>query len=381
MARGNNEGTINRRQDGRYEARITVGRTADGKQKRISAYGKTRKEAADKLSELLEQYRKGSLVAPHKTTFNDLLSDWLALKKGKVKPTTYAGYKNIVNRHLLPRLGPQKVQSLTVQQVELMYADLQAQGLSARMAQLIGVVLGNAMDQAVRHQLVSTNVVRKAVRPKPPKYRAAVWDGAQTQAFVQGTRAHPWHALYVLAILTGMRRGELLGLQWADVDWDQGRVTIRRSVTMASRDVIISTPKSEAGHRTIYLPEDALILLRQTQAAQAQQRAKAKSRWKAEGWVFTRPHGGHLKPVSVSQEFGKLTESLDLPRIRLHDLRHTNASLSIRQGVALKVVSARLGHATPMFTADVYQHVYDDMERAAALSLKVLTGQEDDRGG
>lgn len=378
MAKGNGEGTIVKRKDGRFEARITYGRTPEGKLARRSVYGKTRREVAQKLTELLEQQRKGGRVAPAKLTFATFLPQWLERKEAHVKPSTWVGYSNIVHRHLLPHIGEEKVQELSVEGVETLYARLRAKGLAPRMVQLVHVVLSNAMKQALAYDLVFRNVMERVTPPKAPPYRAKVWDAGQVRTFVARSQEHHWHDLYILALLTGMRRGELLGLQWEDIDWTNGRLTVARNLTLAGRQVVMSTPKTERGYRTLYLSTDALALLNERRRKQEEQRQKAKDRWVETGHVFTTATGRWIPPVKVSQEFYRLSGELGLPQIRLHDTRHTNASLLARQGVPLKVLSERLGHATPAFTAKTYQHLYDDQHRAAALSLEVLTANPGD---
>lgn len=378
MARGNGEGTISsrKRPDGRWEAKMTHGRLPNGKPRRITVYGRTRKEVADKLAVLLVQQQSKTLVLPDRLTFRVYLQQWLERKKGTVKETTYVGYKNIVDKHLLPLIGDIKVQQLEPVSVDHLHAQLRAKGLAPRMVQLIHIVLSNALKQAQRYDIVSRNVAALVERPKAEAYEAQVWTGAQVTTFLNGIREHKWHAIFFLAVTTGMRRGEILGLHWSDIDLEVGQIKITRNLTMAGREMVVTTPKTKNSRRRIYISPEGVALLRHVHEQQQQMRVRRAKQWQDTGYVFTTQIGTPIKPVKVSQTFDQLGQTLGLPRIRLHDLRHTNASLSARQGMPLKVLSERLGHASPGFTAKVYQHLYDDEQRAAALTLTQLTGSE-----
>ncbi|AWN24261.1 hypothetical protein DKM44_14345 [Deinococcus irradiatisoli] len=373
--KGNGEGTITKRKDGRWEARLTHGRRADGRPRRITVYGKTRKEVADRLNALLAAQNKGSLVAPDQLTFAVYLPQWLERKAAAGrKESTIAGYTNIIYRHLLPIIGERRVQSLEPGDFDMLYRQLREKGLRPRMVQLIHVVLSGALKQATRYGITARNVAELVDRPQAPAYTAEVWTGEQVMTFLDQIRSHRWFVCFYLAVTTGMRRGELLGLQWSDIDFQERRLTVQRNLTTAGRKVVMSEPKTKNGRRLIYLTQEALALLQEHRVAQEQQRAKLGAKWASTNHVFTTRTGTTIRPIKLSREFDLLGNQLGLPRIRLHDLRHTNASLAARQGMPLKVLSERLGHATPGFTAKTYQHLYDDQHREAALTLAELTG-------
>lgn len=374
--KGNGEGTITHRKDGRWEARITHGRRPDGQPGRITVYGKTRKEVAEQLNALLTAQNRGVLVTPEKLTFGVYMQQWLDRKKAAGRrASTIAGYTNMVDKHLSPLIGEQRVQKLEPLNLEMLYGQLRAKGLGERMVQLSHVLMFNMLKQAKRDGIIVRNVAELVERPQVTPYEAAVWTGDQVMTFLDGIRAHRWYVLFYLSVTTGMRRGELLGLQWQDIDVEEGRLTIRRNLTTAGRKVVMSEPKTKSGRRTLYLTPEALALLEEQRAAQEKLRLKLGDRWPGNGHVFTTQIGTTIKPVKASREFDVLGKQLGLPRIRLHDLRHTNASLASRQGMPIKVLSERLGHSTPGFTAKTYQHLYDDQHREAAMTLAELTGK------
>lgn len=379
MARknGNGEGTISKRKDGRWESRLTHGKRADGRPRRITLYGKTRKDVADQLNEMLNAQNKGVLVAPDQLTFAVYLQKWLAGKQAAGRrESTIAGYTNMVEKHLSPFIGDLRVQKLEPLHLETLYGQLRAKGLGPRMVQLSHVILYNVLKQAKRDGIVFRNVAEQVERPAVTPYEAAIWTGEQVVAFLTGIREHRWFLFYYFSVTTGMRRGELLGLQWQDIDFEESRLSIRRNLTTAGRKVVMSEPKTRSGRRMLYLTTEALDLLKVHREAQDARSSKLGEKWPGNGHVFVTQIGTTIRPIKMSREFDQLGKKMGMPRIRLHDLRHTNASLASRQGMPIKLLSERLGHSTPGFTAKTYQHLYDDQHREAAMTLAELTAKK-----
>ena len=372
--RGNGEGSIHKRKDDRWEGALTVGYTDNGNPKRVRVYGKTRAEVAEKLNKLLLEHQRGTLVLPQRLTVAAFVEEWLKFKADQVRETTLAGYKSTLTRHALPRLGSlplQKVQPLHLQRV---YWEMLAEGLSPRMCRLTHTVIHNLFKQARRWELVARNPAEAADPPKGGTFRAQVWRGEEVLRFLAVAQTDRLYALWYLAVTTGMRRGELLGLRWEDVDWSKRSLTALRTLTVAEGKPVVSQPKTAKGRRRLHLSPEGIEVLKAHGKRQEAERAQMRTSglWRDTGYVFTSSVGTAIDPNNLKRGFVTLADTAGVPRIRIHDLRHSYASLAALRGVPAKVLSARLGHATVGFTMEVYQHLYDEQHEAAALSLHDL---------
>lgn len=375
--RANGEGTIYRRADGRYEGAAVVPVRGGGR-RRVRVYASTRGEARAKLDRMLDEARQGIPRSTHKQTVGDYLDYWLAhVVKPELRPTTYSGYEIMVRRHIRPELGRKYLVDLSPADVRRMLATLRAKEtsghgggprtLSPRMVQFAHAVLRNALSNAVREELVTRNVA-KMVKTSNPEYE--VGDGLDplaARALLSKITDDRLYALYLCAIVLGMRRGELLGLTWSAVDLDEGRLWVRQTLAWVDGQRRIQPPKTRASRRVIPLPEVVVIALRDHRKRQDDERAAAAERWTDTGFVFTNRRGEPLSPYSLTKYWHNVRMRADVPTLRFHDLRHTAVSLLLALGVPPHVVREIAGHSDIKVTMTVYAHGRLD-EKAAALA-------------
>lgn len=345
------------------------GRDQEGRRLQEKRRGfRTRKEAEAALRERLAAFDRGMTTPLTKATVRQYLDGWLTGHADDVKAGTWDSYRVIVARHVLPHLGDVQLQALTPTRLNQWYADLQATGLAVKTVRNIHVVLRKALGDAVDEGLLVRNV---AALSKPPKLRSVLrqemktWTGDEAAAFLQHVRHDRLYPAWLLLLSTGMRRGEALGLRWADVDLDGGQLTIRQALVSVNYRPTISTPKNHKP-RSLSLDDGTVAALRTWKAQRAADRLAWGPAWEDTGLVFGREDGSLIHPDRFTQMFDLAVKRSGLQRIRLHDLRHTNACLLLAAGESPKVVSERLGHANVAFTLQVYAHVIPAQERKAA---------------
>lgn len=363
----------------RYYAVIYEGIDAGtGKSKhRWHAAGPTRRDAERLLADLVKKSHDGDYRAPDRVTLGQyLIERWLPTKQAQLRATTFESYRcNIVN-HVVPGIGAVPLQRLTPEHLDTFYADLLASGrqngarggLSVKTVRNIHTVLHKALADAARKGTVPRNV---ALLADPPRLSSArrpemkVWDAKQLGQFLVEIDGHRLYPAFYLLANTGMRRGEVLGLRWKDVDLDRATLVVSRSLVLVAYQPQLSDVKTNNGRRTIDLEPKTVAVLRAWKKAQIEERMLANLRPAAD-IVFAHPDGSVINPDYLSQVFDRHLTKSALPTIRLHDLRHTHASILLKEGVPLKVVSERLGHASPAFTLSVYQHLLPGMQADAA---------------
>ena len=353
------EGSISQRKDGRWQASLQV----NGQ--RTTVYGKTRREAADKLRVLQSQAPAPTVnLTLTKRTMNELLDAWLGIKATQVKPRTLADYHVICETYLRPVLGKEPLSRISPARIQQLYAQWQGKG-KARTALKIHQVLSQAMSLAVRWDWLGANPCDRVDRPRYHAKRKELWTLKQLRAFLDGTREHWVHSLWVFVAYSGCRLGEALALLWTDVDLATGRVVIAKSVQRINGEWVTTEPKTRAGMRVITLPAEAVSALRR----QAERRlALGGGQDAAAQLVFVSADGGPLSQGAADWHMRKACEHLGLPRLSPHGLRHLHASLLLVEGLPLPEVSRRLGHANPSITASVYSHaVRDDTAAAKAI--------------
>lgn len=371
--RGKGEGSITRLADGRWQARVDLGYEG-GKRVRKAFYGKTRREVQERLTRALGDHQRGLPLPHERQTVGQFLTDWLDnTARHTLRPTSYDGYADLVHHHLVPLLGRVPLAKLTPQQIAACYGDLLAKGLAPRTVQYAHAVLHRALDQAVRWNPVARNPTDAVDAPRPQRKEITVLTAEQAQRFLGAAEVDRLHALYVLALMTGMRQGELLGLRWQDVDLAAGSLSVRRTLVRTSQGWSWAEPKTAKGRRTIALPDLAVEALRQHRVRQLEERLRAGGLWDDLDLVFPNHTGRPLERQNVvKRSFRPLLARAGLPAIRFHDLRHSAATLLLSLGEHPKVVQERLGHSTIGVTMDTYSHVLPDMQRKAASKLDAL---------
>jgi integrase len=371
--RANGEGSIYLRRDGRWAGAVFLP-TPSGAVKRVQVYGRSRDEVHRKVTVLLRQAQQGIPVADRSWTVGAYLDYWLQhVVRPRLRPKTYVGYEGVVRLHLKPALGAKRVERLSVRDVRGLLDDRRAQGLSVRMVQFIHAVLRNALQQAVREELVARNVAQ-LVRVEVPQYE--VGRGitvADARRFLAAIRADRLYALYVLALTLGLRKGELLGLRWADVDLDRGELEVRQTLQRISGELRVQPPKTKRSRRTIPLPAPCVDALREHRARQAAERLRAGERWKDSGLVFMTRVGSPLEPRNLNRHFYSVRRAGGLA-VRFHDLRHTCVSLLLDLGVPPHVVREIVGHSDIEVTMTIYAHASLDEQRKALGRLGEVLG-------
>jgi integrase len=376
--RGNNEGSITRRPDGRWMAQVTIGRDpATGKPRRATFYGRTRQDVADKLTKALRDKQQGTFVAPHKLTLGEWLDTWLwEYKKPRVRPSTFDGYEKVVRCHLKPVLGHIPLQDLRAEHVQHYYNERLHHGLEARTIRLHHVILSNVLARAEKNQRVARNVCRLVEPPRQTRreMRTLAIDQVTAQ-FLPALKGHRLYATFLTLFVMGLRRSELLGVRWKDIDSQGGVMHIRQTLVRVKdhergrTHLVFQEPKTGHSRRTIPIPEVCLAALRHHRAQQAEEKLALGPAYHDHGLVFCHAHGGPIDPRSLTRYFSQVLERAGLPAIRLHDARHTYATWLLEQGVSPKVVQTMLGHSDIGTTLNIYSHVSLDLEKQAAATL------------
>ncbi len=367
--RGNGEGSITRRKNGGWCAQYTV-YTAKGR-KRKTLYGRTRAEVAAKLAKALSDREGGLVFDAGNLTLGDYLDRWLNDSvKDSVKQRTFENYSYLVHKHLAPELGRIKLKALTPAHVQGLYRSKLDSGLSTSTVRLMHNTLYKALKQAVRWSLVPRNVAEIVQAPRPKKKEIRPLTPEQARTLLEAARGDRLEALYVLAVTAGLRRGELLGLRWQDVDLERGSLQVRQQLTRTKDGLSFTSPKGGKS-RSVRLTQNAIKVLRSHRKRQLEEKLRLAGLWRDTGLVFTSTTGTPVDVRSLAgRSFGPLLERAGLPRIRFHDLRHTFATVLLSRGTHPKVVQEMLGHANVSQTMDTYSHVLPDMQDVAVSAME-----------
>jgi integrase len=372
--RGNGAGSVRKRKDGRWEG-LYVADWKDGKPVRRSVYAKTKDAAEMKLRKALSDLDAGLPAPDARTKLGPFLHDWLAGHRHGIKASTAEHYAQQIRLHIEPRIGRIVLSKLQPQDVARLHSDLLDTGLSNRTVEAVHRVLHLALEQAVRWNLVPRNVAGLVKAPRPNPKEPVFYDEQQVRTLLAAAASDRLRALYVLAIATGMRQGELLALRWADVQLDAGVVQVRRTLSrIAGQGWVFTEPKTAKGRRSIALPAFAVAALREHRIRQHEERLAAGPAWKANDLVFPTRRGTPIERQNLQRRSWKpLLKRAGLPDIKFHALRDTAATLMFDQGINPKIVQERLGHATIAVTMDIYSHVLPNMQADAAAKLDSLS--------
>ncbi|MER7055269.1 tyrosine-type recombinase/integrase [Streptomyces sp. NPDC000351] len=408
--RANGEGTITKRSDGRYHAAAYVYRP-DGTRTRKFVYGKTREEVADKLTELQEKTRQGIPAASSTMAFGDYLTYWLAtIAPGRLKPATLNSYEGLTRLYIRPALGKKRLNRLSPADVRRFLTEFKGACLcclrgadrerpeekrgccavgkcckrlpSARTVQYVHAVLRSALQQAMREELIARNVARIVETPTVTPKEVRPLDGAEARILLKTARAHRLYALWLLLVSTGLRRGEALALTWSDVDLTNRQLRVRRNVQRIRRELLFGTPKTTRSIRTVSVPLHLVRALTHHREQQERERKVAGKKWQPapgqpDGLIFTTQTGRVIDPRSLNRMLTILCRDANVRRVRVHDLRHTCASLLLSRGVDARTIMETLGHSTITMTLDTYAHVMDTTLRAAADRMDDALGPDD----
>jgi integrase len=357
--RGNGEGTISKRSDGRYTAAIYVTRP-DGTRGRKWIYGSSRAEVAGKLTRLAHRVETGAVIPTRSPTVSEYLSYWLReVAEPKLRPTTIAKYRTAIELYLRPGVGHHRLDKLTVATVQRFLNGRRDTGDSVPKLRMMREVLSSALGRALREELIARNVAQLTTLPVEHRARRTAWTAAEARSFLRAAADDSAYPVFVLAVVYGMRRGEIAALQWDDIDFARNRLAVRASLVRVGGRLVRGPVKTAAGVRTlplVALPRTALLAQRDNQA---QQRAAAGTDWLESGYVFTTRSGRPVEPRNLSRSFDRIVAGAGVPRIVFHDMRRTAATLLKDLGVPARDAQVILGHANIAITLGIYSEVFD----------------------
>ena len=377
--RANGEGSIRKRKDGRWEGRYTAGHDPEtGKLIYKNVLGRTQAEVKEKLKAAIKETQSLDVTKAGKYTMGEWMEVWFEdYAKIKVRPSSHQTYRGYIDNHINPNIGDIPLEKLTSLDLQKLYKKLltkgrvdrleakgQPKGLSAKTVRNIHQILSSALKLAQEQRILLTNPAEGCALPKVEHREMKTLPVEQLQSFLREARESGVFELYYLELATGLRRGELLGLKWEDIDLERGDLRVRRQISRINGEVVEAPLKTKNAYRTLPLAEDTVSVL-------LEQKKKVGS----SPWVFPSPNGGPISPDSVLHMLHRVLKRAGLPKVRFHDLRHTFATLALQNGVDIKTVSGMLGHFSAGFTLDTYAHVTSAAQRQAAQTMgNVLSG-------
>lgn len=377
--RSNGEGSIRKRRDGRWEGRYTAGINPEtGKQVFKNVLGKTQAEVKEKLAKALAENQKLDFSKRGKYNIAQWMDEWFEnVCKIKVRPSSHQTYRGYIDRHIAPNIGKIPLEKLSAMDVQKLYRKLltggrvaraesrnQPKGLSAKTVRNINQVISSAMNFAVAQRILAQNPCKAVALPNLEHREMQTIPAAQLVVFLDEAKASGVYELYYIELATGLRRGELLGLKWEDIDLTAGVIRVRRQVSRIDGKIVEAPLKTKNAYRTVTISPQAVEVLNA-------QKAKTNDEY-----VFPSPNGGPISPDSVNNMLKRVLKRAGIPRVRFHDLRHTFATLALQNGVDIKTVSGMLGHFSAGFTLDTYAHVTTAAQKEAARTMEsILAGR------
>jgi integrase len=375
--RRHGEGSIYQLKDGRYAAALRV----EGKRKVY--YGKTYKEAQEKLQQALYEKKQGMLATGPQQTLEQFLSHWIEhVQKPAVGLKTYVNHRGLLYNHVIPVLGKVRLQQVTPEKLEMLYALLQQEkNLKASSIKIIHSILGKAFGHAVRRKIISHNPCDLAVKPRVEKFDIQPLNEEQAKRLVEAVRGDLlFEGLITVTVTLGLRRGEVLGLKWDDIDFVNKCLYVRRSTSRVGKyGIVEKEPKTKSGLRKISLPDFLIDILKRHQERQQEHKAKVGTTWKDSGYVFCNSVGNFYHESNLTVRYKRLLQRAGLPEIRFHDLRHSAATILLSMGVNPKVVQELLGHSSFVTTMNTYAHVLPSMQQEAVQKLDNFYQRSDDK--
>lgn len=392
--RGQGEGTISKRSDGTWWARITVGRTPEGKQKRKAFYGKTRKEVQEKLTAALNDINNHVYIEPSKMTIEQWIEIWLNdYKKNSLKPTTYINYQRFYKNYISPIIGKYQLKDLRNVHIQQIINTMVDRGLRSSTIEFLYIIISSALKQAVKNNMIGKNVAENVILPKCIRAEKRALTPEEQDKFIEVAKSDCHGEFYILALATGMRHGELLALTWDDIDFNNAVLSINKTLymnkDMDSENVKwkfeVGTPKTESSKRIIPLLPSIVTMLKDLKKKQelikgetdATRYSKAykgslQRRYVDNNLVFCTFEGKPLRQSDMRQRFVKLLGEAGIVEtgLNIHSLRHTFATRGLENGIELKVMQELLGHSSIKMTADLYTHVLPSKKKNSILKLE-----------
>ena len=365
--RGRNEGSISQRPNGRWRGQISE------KGKRISRDFKTKSEAQLWLRQMQGELEQGFDYQGSKISLKAYLKEWLETNQLALRPKTVYDYEMTLQKHVIPNLGDVSLSEINSLVIEKFYSRLVVAGVGIRTVRIVHSILHRAFEKAIIYGLLTRNPAKNVTLPRYTQQEMQVWDAVQVNQFLVAAEGSPFEALYHLAVKTGMRQGELLGLKWSDLYWVSGKLHVRRQVQRTrGKGAYFQEPKTRAGRRVIQLGQGTLQVLATQKERQRRQKEFVGTRWCENDLIFPSSIGTPMDARNLRLNFYDVLDQAGLPKIRFHDLRHTAASLLLNNGIPVIVVSNILGHSKPSITLDIYGHLFPVMQEEAAQLMDEL---------
>lgn len=372
--RGPEEGSIYLRQDGRWEGALHLG-YENGKRVRKFVLGHSRTEVSAKLQAIQQLRAENRPIPDQRTKLGPFLRRWLdEVARPNLRPSTYTSYDTILNVHLIPGLGHIAIAKLTPADVQTFMNRRSAAGLSPRRVTYIHAVLRRALVTAERWGMVTRNVAKLVDTPRVTRHEITPLTPEQAKVLIESAAADRHRALWITALGTGLRQGELLALRWEDVDLEAGTLRVRYSLASVDGELTLQEPKTDRSRRKVYLPDSVVAALRAHRTRQRMDRLAAGARWVDSGHVFATMLGKPHHAATVTRAFQVALERAGLPRSRFHDLRHAAATFLLAQGMTLEDVKNLLGHSSITLTSNTYGHVLEQRQRQVARAMDAVLG-------
>lgn len=365
--RGNNEGSIHKLPNGRWRGQVLH----EGH--RLSKVFPTQRECQEWVRVTRNQIDDGMTYISTQITLDEYMQGWLTNAKTTKRQSTWLHYEELHRIYISPNSGGIKLKDLRAEHIQRLYNKLVGEGIGIHTIRKIHAVLHSALQQAVKIGSINHNPASLIDPPRKPTREMAILNESQVSQMLVTAKGHRWEALYHLAVVTGMRESELLGLKWTDLDWIRKYMKVERQLQRpAGNGVVFISPKTGYGKRSVALGERTIEILRHHYERQQGERLSAGDTWVESGLIFTSSIGTPIHQRNILRDFKTLLKQAGLPPIRFHDLRHTAASLMLNHGVSVIVVSRRLGHARTSITMDVYGHLIPSMQTEAAELIDAL---------
>lgn len=351
-----------------------------GKRRQRSKSFKTKKEAEKALAEWLVEIERGTALEPTKLNTGDLLTQWFIVHRVDLAPSSVALYETMLRRHILPGLGTVPLLKLAPQHLGAFYAEKRERGkvngtggLSSRSVRILHNIIHEALDWAVKQQILSRNIADAIAAPKFSYKEKHVWTAEEARRLLDAASDHEWGPLFLVLLSTGVRRGECLGARWRDLDWQAGKLRIAQQVTSVKGQIVIGPPKTAKARRSVTLAPSCLAALKEHRTKQLEARLGATD-WHDHDLIFCTAYGKPIHPRNIGRTLDRLCQVAGVPRLSVHQTRHTHTTLLFQDGQNIKMISERLGHSSVGVTLEIYAHLAENAQDAAATAIDRLLG-------
>lgn len=351
-------------------------KTGKRKQKTVSGF-RTKKEAEAACAELIAQIESGEYKNESRIPLEQFILEFMEGERHRIRESTWNFQMFLVQKHIIPSLGKIKLDKLSPHHIHRFYLEKAQEGLSGSYIRAMYSVLSKTLGAAERWGLIKKNAASLVAPPKTSERKMNVWTVDEVQQFLKASKNRKFYIAYVLAVYTGMRRGEILGLKWEDLDLDQGIIHVQRTLYKSNKKIIFQEPKTRGSKRSIVISPYVIDELKKHRARQNEMRLKLGPGYQDHGLVVCNWNGNPVDPVDLARDFNMAIKIAGVSRIRFHDLRHTHATILLQIGEHPKVVSERLGHSSVTITLDTYSHVLPNMQKKLADKLENMLKQPD----